>query len=1038
MAITPGSLIKRSDLQDLAAVANGKGLLAKKVVPCFLDGSSHPFGHKRFFGVVIDPLHRGTGYGLGENLSLGFGSLYEVVAITGAGEVQGIRVINHGTGQYNDPTWDGVTGTQISNSGGNGTGCQLGYTFFSQYGPTAAYGFADFSVTGGKVTGFIVSAGNAGHGYAVGDLFSFAELPGAQLHADTVSSIGAVLTVSVVSLPPATEMPATVLSMPAVGGAGTGLKCGALFIMNQNPLWQTELNRLRSDVTDYFGNLNAAERFSKEKMCVSGPWPVDGPTANFEDTWFWFADTGKQESVTISSGFPGARGTFATINVESLYKQKWLGDAWWTSRYDSSNDPGYSIGQTIQEMDSPFPVTYKYSTVVGRVEANGYVVYSIRPNDSVRHTHIDIFATEANYTMIVGGDRAVHIKGDFILEGAVVRGRSRTTHQHGDPSDAGWVSTDTGYTTDASDPGGLVEVRGNFPGSPVKSTMISGSLEYLVITFSVDEDVSPGTYTIELIITNEPFDTVERTESHPVTAYTDGTQYPYIPGLPYLDNLSWDLIQVETYHTRVNFVRTAWGGGGNELYGRTITASLIYNAAENANGVHGTKALKKIHLPGDAGAHGPMIYGVYTFPTNGGAPPVPEGTCYQLEPYPQPIFGPLQYSSFTPIISTTTPGFWTAKCEMISSLRMVPPSGMPWNLARTKYGAGGVAYVNPMLRGDFAPNITNDFGQSTGQVSGSYDQSLPVEYQIEPPSWAPKRYFPAGFCIQDGNGNLQIVGAAGTSGLVAPGWAGAEGAITYDGGPPLPGMGTLGWKCYRVLAAAVGSTWLSATGKNVGESITDPNGRTQVVTKAGTTGSVQPIWGVAVGSKTTDGTVIWEARVPVSPAVHRPKSVGRYPVYWASETLARLKPPTATSGLTVLGSYNQWVEQYSSQYDDQGWQSNPRHVSAENPTGGMAYGWWIYSVSINRCASGVGGVMVTIGCIRNGAFVAFGSWSTGQTIQVLWPVFTSDALVYQCSERVDIQAAAIEGAVDVSGRAASYPPCAAHLNDPLALMALMP
>jgi len=1037
MAITPGSLIKRSDLQDLAAVANGKGLLAKKVVPCYLDGSSQPFGHKRFFGVAIDPLHRGTGYGLGENLTLGFGSLYEVVAITGAGEVQGIRVINHGAGQYNDPTWNGVTGTQIANSGGSGTGCQLGYTFFSQYGPTAAYGFADFSVTGGKVTGFIVSAGSAGHGYAVGDLFSFAELPGAQLHADTVSGIGAVLTVSVVSLPPATEMPATVLSMPAVGGTGTGLKCGALFIMNQNPLWQTELNRLRRDVADYFGNLNSQTRYSKEKMCVSGPWPVDGPTANYEDTWFWFADTGRQESVTISGGFPGSHGTFATGNVESLFEQKYLGPAWWTSLYDSTNDPGYSIGQTIQEMDSPFPVTYKYSTVVGKVEVNGYVVYSIRPNDSVRHTHIDIFATGANYTMIVGGDRSVHIKGDFVLEGAVTRGRTRTTHQHGDPSSAGYVSTDTGYITDTSDPGGLVEIRGNFPGSPVKSTMTSGSLEYLVITFSVDEDVAPGTYTIELIITNQPYDTVELTRDGGATKYNDGTVYPYIVGLPSLDNSSWDQIQVETYYTRVNFVRTAWGAGSNELYGRTITASLVYSAAENALGVHGTKALKKIHLPGDAGSLGPLIYGVMTWPINLGYP-LGLDPAYTVDPYPQPIFGPEQIASFMPNISTTTPGFWTAKCEMISSLRLVPPSGMPWNLTRTKYGVGGNAYVNPMLRGDFAPNIANDFGQSTGQVSGSYDQSLPVEYQIEPPSWAPKRYFPPGFCIQDGNGNLQIVATPGTSWITPPGWLGAEGDFTHDFDPYSAVIGTLHWRCYRVQVAPAGNTWFHSAVKGLGASITDANGRTQIVTKAGITGSVEPAWGVASGSKTTDGTVIWEARVPVSPAVHRPKSVGRYPVYWASETIARLKPPTATSGLTVLGSYSQWVEQYSSQYDDQGWQSNPRHTSAENPTGGMAYGWWIYSVSINRCASGAGGVMVTIGCIRNGAFVAFGSWSTGQTIQVLWPVFTSDALVYQCSERVDIQAAAIEGAVDVSGRAASYTPCAAHLNDPLALMALMP
>jgi len=70
--------------------------------------------------------------------------------------------------------------------------------------------------------------------------------------------------------------------------------------------------------------------------------------------------------------------------------------------------------------------------------------------------------------------------------------------------------------------------------------------------------------------------------------------------------------------------------------------------------------------------------------------------------------------------------------------------------------------------------------------------------------------------------------------------------------------------------------------------------------------------------------------------------------------------------------------------------------------------------------------------MRNGSFVAFGTYNTGQKINVLWPIFTSDALVYQCSERVDVQALAIQNvsqAWDVS-----HPLCAAHINDTIALM----
>jgi hypothetical protein len=60
----------------------------------------------------------------------------------------------------------------------------------------------------------------------------------------------------------------------------------------------------------------------------------------------------------------------------------------------------------------------------------------------------------------------------------------------------------------------------------------------------------------------------------------------------------------------------------------------------------------------------------------------------------------------------------------------------------------------------------------------------------------------------------------------------------------------------------------------------------------------------------------------------------------------------------------------------------------------------------------------------------------GTTNQVLWPVFTSDALVYQCSERVDIQALALAGSV-TSGTTVSTPVCAAFWADVEALLGLV-
>jgi hypothetical protein len=104
----------------------------------------------------------------------------------------------------------------------------------------------------------------------------------------------------------------------------------------------------------------------------------------------------------------------------------------------------------------------------------------------------------------------------------------------------------------------------------------------------------------------------------------------------------------------------------------------------------------------------------------------------------------------------------------------------------------------------------------------------------------------------------------------------------------------------------------------------------------------------------------------------------------------------------------------------------------------MAYGWWIYSVSINRIVENAPSIAVTIGCTRNGVFTAFGTYATGQTVKVLWPVFTSDALVYQASERVDIQALAIASGNSVAtGATVVSPVCAANFTDTMALLGLV-
>lgn len=263
----------------------------------------------------------------------------------------------------------------------------------------------------------------------------------------------------------------------------------------------------------------------------------------------------------------------------------------------------------------------------------------------------------------------------------------------------------------------------------------------------------------------------------------------------------------------------------------------------------------------------------------------------------------------------------------------------------------------------------------TNAVSNSYDNTTTVEAQLEPPSWIASRYFSVGFQIMDSNGNIQRVTVAGTSGSAHPFWSATVGATTGDG--------SVGWKCQVVLPAANS----------------------------------------------------------IAPALHRLNNIPRYPVYWQSETIASLKPPTSTSGLTIWGANNQWQRNNYSNTHDAGWQQDD-----------LAFGWWIYSVSVNRIGANLkGGVLlptqdsngnlspvaVTIGCIRNGAFVAFATFNTGTTNQVLWPVFTSDALVYQCAERVDIQAVALSGPVSVGTNASGYPVVAAFVSDVTALLNLI-
>jgi hypothetical protein len=380
------------------------------------------------------------------------------------------------------------------------------------------------------------------------------------------------------------------------------------------------------------------------------------------------------------------------------------------------------------------------------------------------------------------------------------------------------------------------------------------------------------------------------------------------------------------------------------------------------NGIHNSKTVYKIVLP--SLNLNPTGYGVTsTYRNAQDVLPNYSGSFYWTMDVSTGIYTFAGVKAWSlPINSTNcavsmaiTPscyGFWVGSTNPISNPNFATEDLMPWNLQRTKYASGGSKTVNPILLGDQAPNIG-----SVAEISGSYDQTIPVEQQQEPPAWAASTYFPVGFTIIDTYGNLQQCTVAGQTGSSTPTWPTSPLNVTVTDGA---------------------ATW-----------------------------KLVAIW---------SGSFV--------PAQHRVPNLPRYPVYWQSETLAKLEPPTSTSGLTIWGANNQWQRNGFYGGLDPGWQQD-----------NQALGWWIYSVSVNRINPG-GAISVTIGCIRSGSFVAFATFNTGTTNQVLWPVFTSDALVYQCSERVDIQALALAGSV-TSGTTVSAPVCAAFWADVEALLGLI-
>ena len=1047
MAVNAGQKILLADLVALADEANTLSSATfdlsafYDISPMYWnsgatsDDGSGKYGYQTSGAIFI--VTKGTGYTVGQTgfvgLPWGFydhpaALKFRIESVDGSGGITAIRLLQTGsnapgtltTGVKSVMHPGDATVSHNPLTSDTGSGAQVAITAI-QFGPALPYAFPDYDLSTVWYWNFALVSG--GLGYTVGNVLTFVDLAGtgAAITVNTVNGSGTILTFTVTHPPGSTTLPANVTAMPVTGGSGTGAAFAGWPTMQPDPAWGMELARLRAaaNALQLTGTSTTLANALTPAVLqgISGPWPVSTPTANFTDTNFYYADTGHGESVALVSRFyPSSTGSFRTTVINKLSHDIYTGTGWWPYyggglagpfglNSGHPADPGYTIGQIITDGIANYEVLDKFD-----IGSDAWIVYSLRPVEPVVSSLLGLYTTHNEYSMVIGGVDNVTLTGVFYIMASISIG-STIVYTNGS-----LVST----TPDGTNAASQVAISGNFPGAVAIQT-VAGSPGYLLITFTVNQSIAPGKYTAIVDITPPAQDTDDYTMDTADDNRQPDTSYPYIAGYPFPGTFTAS--RIITTHTRVNFLygpgsssppalqgaASVTFSGGTPSFSGNAQVSITYSAAVAVPGIHNSKQIYKINLPGDNIGVGAGIATV-----NQSTLPTPD---YLHTPYPQPAFTPerivMNYISITP----STTGFWTAYAPMVSTLNPAVNSQMPWNILQHRNGSGpgGLAIdFNPMLLGGGGASYSGGTGGSaytTQRLSNSYDNTIPVEAQIEPPSWKALTWFTVGFTIIDSNGNFQQVTVAGCSAATHPTWATTAGATCTDGTGLDPAGFTqpiITWRCLRVNTPARG----------------------------------------------------------ILPATHRLPNpangqcaLPRYPVYWYSETIAKLKPPISGTALTIWGNYAQWTNIPSGGNPANGWQY-----------GNQAKGWFIYSVSISRLKfvvrtqpgaeqgsaggpagsagdtgksaggmSTTGEIAVTIGCMRSGAFVAFGTYASGQTIQVLWPIFTTDALVYQAAERVDLQAIAIAngGAGVAYGASVTFPLAAAYVTDTDKLLTLI-
>lgn len=996
MAITTGKPFSWSDLDALAKLANSKGV-SNAVWPMFNDLAGAPYGYRRLTNIEL--VNVGSGYSLNEILNFVVtghesdpGVQLKVISVGPAGELLGLEIIeNPGFAPSGDnssfPTYGDPVSPKTLNyvATGSGTGAQISFGI-EHIGPYLEYNFPDIPAPGKVNVGTreptqsrinSLWLDNGGAGYAVNNVLT---IPGTfndltnpiQVRVTAVDGSGKITAFDYLS----TGFQNVYFVGPpspidATGGAGSGAIFRPVFVMEQRPMWLAELIRLKSHLQEVDWSIVPTP---EQYVSLSAPgigWPKTG---------YVTGASGYDPKSAYQEFYFADTGTSESITLSALTGIPHVLLGWVLQDFTPYNAFEFSSIRPPEYPASPFPGPQNGRTIIPFVVGATYKIRIKCPPGTTFSGTIKIPYFSYAYTC-----------NEF------------------------W---DRGTVTTVSSPSFVVTT--NLPGSFAPVADGYGLGGNLVGTFS---GVETGDYTIQ--VSGGSIDaTVTEWYTNPAGERLPNKWSGVIAVLEYQSVSATTVVPISAVGSFEP--PTVWG-------------------AVKTNGIHNTKDVYKIVMPSGVTTDNPHGYGVtaiYRLPYFDGALNLGEANAYSAVKYNGPDLYPLL--SF----SHSFPGFWVGSTRMLESLPLANFSQMPWNKLITKIGTASSITCNPALLGDKAGALGG-----VARVSNTYDNQQPVESQMEPPSWQASTVFTLGFYILDSNGNIQTVTTAGTSGAGSPAWETREGLTTGDG--------SVVWTCKQITATpSIG--WSPASLKSIGDSLLDPNGNVQLCIKNGHTGGFQPIWNRR--GITNDGGTAWRVANPIKSAKHRLAGTPRYPFYWYDEPLAWMRPPTPTSGLTRWGANNQWQRNPLIYPDyDQGWQQD-----------NFAFGWWIYRVALNRlhnvvkqppakssgivgagdttvgagddgtggigagastlpAAIGDGEVQVTIGCMRNGVFVSFGTFATGQVIRVLWPIFTSDALVYKCVERVDLQAVALTGPVG-SGWGVSTPICENYITDTIKLL----